>query len=398
MKKALIIANAASMIILFNEENMRILREAGYEVHVACNFKHGSTTSDEVVAERKKSWEEQGIVCHQIDFLRTPFSPKSFDIYKQTKKLIRENHFDIIHCHTPIVSVFARLAARKVRKKGTKVFYTAHGFHFYTGASIFNWLTYYVLEKWLAPVTDTLITINLEDFERAKKKFKAKEILYINGIGVPTEKIANTEIDREAYRTEIGVGNNDLMLFSIGELCNRKNHKTIIKALGEIEDKNVHYVIAGKGGLEEELKELVKSMNLGDRVHFLGFRKDVYALLKACDIFCFPSYQEGLPVALMEAMAAGCPCVVSKIRGNIDLIDEGKGGFLYHPDDVSGFANGIKKFVADHELVKKISHYNLEKIKDFDCKVISNRIKDSYFSVEKSDFVPKINQDMGVGV
>lgn len=376
VKKALIVTNAASMIHLFNEINIELLQEEGYEVHIACNFHSGNTTPEKAVMDYKAQWDKKGIISHEIGYLRTPFSLKSLKNYKDTKKLIQSDKFDIIHCHTPIVSVFVRLAARKARKLGAKVIYTAHGFHFHTGCPFPFWLTYYPIEKLLAPLTDILITINKEDYERALRKFKTKEIIHINGVGIDVNKICSTVIDRHEIRQKFGIPDDCVMLTSIGELSNRKNHVTAIKALAQCSDKTMHYAIAGIGYNRDKLIELSKELGVADRVHLIGFQNNVYELLKASDIFVFPSYREGLPVALMEAMAAGVPVVASRIRGNVDLIDEGDGGYLFEPADVDGFAHGIEMLVSDKHMRERMSEYNNTKIQIFDRSVVIDKLMD----------------------
>src|SRR5699024_7176133 len=120
----------------------------------------------------------------------------------------------------------------------------------------------------------------------------------------------------------------DILLFSIGELNNNKNHEIILKAIAKAENKNIHYAIAGQGLLKLGLHELAIALNISSQIHFLGYRKDIPELLSAADIFVFPSLREGLSVSLMEAMASGLPVIASDIRGNIDLIDVNKGGYL----------------------------------------------------------------------
>lgn len=383
MKKALLLANAASMLLLFNRENIRILQQAGYEVHVACNFKSGNTVSSQVVDQYHQKWEEEGIICHQVDFLRTPFSLKSFDIYRQTKSLIARETFDLIHCHTPIVSVFARLAARTARKQGTKVIYTAHGFHFFKGASLFNWLTYYSIERLLAPCTDVLLTINAEDYARAQKRLRVGEIYLVPGIGVEIEKMEQAQ-PHPTIRQELGLKEGDTLLFSVGEVGKRKNHKTVLQAMYALGRTDVHYMIAGIGDHEQALKDLADKLGLSERVHLLGYRRDIYPLMKASDIFCFPSHHEGLPVAVMEAMACGTPVVASRIRGNTDLIEEGVGGFLCRADDSVAMAGHIRTLMEQPEQARRFVQHNREKIQGYDRQVVAQKLRKVYLEDEES--------------
>lgn len=380
MKKALIITNTASMVYLFNGVNIDILQNAGYEVHIACNFYKGNTVSDDMIEEYKKVWDEKGIISHHIDFLRSPFSLKSVSVYRDTKKLIRNNNFDIIHCHTPIVSVFVRLAAQKLRKqKGTKVIYTAHGFHFYNGCPKKNWILYFGIEKLLARMTDILITINNEDYERALKHFHAKQIVRTKGIGIDVDKIVSHKCNRQYIRQEMGIPDGDIIIVSVGELNNNKNHVKVIEAIGKCKNKKIHYVICGIGYTREKLLSAAKERGIIDRLHLLGFRRDVFSILKSSDIFIFPSIREGLSVALMEAMAVGMPVIASKIRGNIDLIDENQGGLLCDRFDVQCFSKAIDMLAADGALRQKMGEYNKNKIKSYDKKIIYEQLSEIMF-------------------
>ena len=369
IKKALIITNTASMVHLFNSVNIGALQNEGYEVHIACNFLNGNTTSKEAIEEYKKEWEAKKIISHHIDFLRSPFSFKSFKIYRQTKELIKSGDFDVIHCHTPIVSAFTRIAARRLKVKA-KIIYTAHGFHFYKGCPLFNWITYYPIEKFLAPKTDLLITMNKEDYERAQKHLKTPKVEFIDGVGINADLIYETPKDRDGIREMLGIPKDQLIMISVGEVNHNKNHKAAIEALSMCKTKNIHYIIAGVGNYVDEHLAFARLCDVEDRVHFLGFRKDVYEILKASDIFVFPSYREGLSVALTEAMACVLPVVASRIRGNIDLIDEELGGLFCNPADVKGMAMHIDMLAESPELRHKMGLYNYEKSKKYDKNII----------------------------
>lgn len=327
MKRALIIASVASMIDQFNMPNIRLLQELGYEVDVACNFIHGSTCSDERIAQLKETLKSMDVQCYQIDFARNVTKiGQNLKALKEIKELLRDKHYDLIHCHSPIGGLLTRFAAKKFRKSGTKVIYTAHGFHFFEGAPKKNWLIYYPIEKICSRWTDILITINKEDFELAKKKMKAKTVEYVPGIGIDADKFANTEINNEQKRAELGVPKNAFLLLSVGELNENKNHEIVINALKEIENPDIHYAIAGKG----ELKEHIEQLGF-ENVHLLGFRNDVDELYKVADLYVHPSFREGLSVALMEAIASGTAVIASDIRGNRDVVSQEK---LFDPRNI----------------------------------------------------------------
>lgn len=377
-KRALMLASVASMIDLFNMDNIKILKDLGYKVDVACNFEEGSITSQERVNEFRKQLEENGIHTYQLPIPRSVSKVKQiFDSYKLTKKLVEKNKYQIVHCHSPIGGVICRLACRKARKYGTKVIYTAHGFHFYKGASKKAWMIFYPVEKFCSKYTDILITINKEDYNRAKK-FKAQKIEYVPGIGIHTKELQETEVDKAAKRQELGLTEEDFVIMSTGQLSIRKNHEVIIRALAKINEQNVKYLIVGFGELENYLKNLAKELNIEDRIVFAGYRNDVKEILHAVDAFAFPSLQEGLPVSLMEAMAVGLPIVCSNIRGNVDLIENNINGYLYRKDDIEGFAEGINKLVNNSS---DMSRNNLMKIRKFDIAFVGDSMKKIYINI-----------------
>lgn len=342
------------------------LLDEGHTVDIATN------ETDSKVPECYREW---GCKVYPLSCTRSPFDFGNIRAIKEIKKLVEAEKYDIVHCHTPIAAACTRLACIKSRKNGTKVFYTAHGFHFYKGASVKNWLVYYPVEWICSFFTDVLITINKEDYELAKKRMHAKSVEYVPGVGVDTEKFADTTVNRSEKRKEIGVPEDALLLVSVGELNANKNHEIIICAMAELNDPKIHYIIAGTGSLDGYLKNLAEKLNLSERVHLLGYRKDVAELYKVSDVFCFPSYREGLSVSVMEAMASGLPVVCSRIRGNVDMVDE-DGGAFFDPSSVKEGKKAIEKVVNSD--VKAMGRYNSEKVKMFELDKVCEIMKDIY--------------------
>ena len=314
--KVLLTATVQSHICQFHKPLVEVLHKHGCEVHVAAR---------DNLAEKNGLKLDFVEKVYDIPFARSPKSKDNIQAYKELKNIINKEKYDVIHCNTPMGGIVTRLAAKQARKQGTKVYYTAHGFHFFKGAPKINWLLFYPIEKLCSYWTDILITINREDYQRAKKSFHAKKIEYVPGVGIDLKKFQTGLIDVEKKRKELGLGDTETMLLSVGELSTRKNHEVVIKALGKLQNKkmleNVHYFICGKGELLTKLKLLVHELELDSVVKFLGFRQDISELCQAADLFIFPSLQEGLPVALMEAIACKTPVICSKIRGNEDLIN-----------------------------------------------------------------------------
>lgn len=373
MKKALMLASVASMIDQFNMENIKILQDLGYEVHVLANFSFGNTTSEERTKAFKKELEEKNIKVYNVPIPRKITSLKEMlKSYKEIKKICEENNYEILHCHSPIGGVLARLAFRKMRKQGGKLIYTAHGFHFFKGAPLANWLIFYPIERFCARFTDVLITINKEDYKRAQN-FKAKKVEYVPGIGIDTKGIKEIKVDRECKLKEFNIKENETVLISVGELSERKNHKVIIEAISKI-NKPIKYLICGQGAKEAYLKDLCKNLNIENKIIFTGYRSDIKELLKASDIFCFPSKQEGLPVALMEAMASGLPIVCSNIRGNKDLIKDGKGGYLAQYNNVDEFYKKLALLISNISLREDFKKENLNIITSYDKNIVNEKM------------------------
>jgi len=366
----LMLASVASMIDLFNMDNIKVLKELGCKVDVAANFQKGSITSQQRVDGFRKELKHQGIDVIDVPIPRNILSVgKIIKSYHMVKQRVGERHYRIVHCHSPIGGVIARLACRNERKNGTKVIYTGHGLHFFKGAPLKNWILFYPIERLCAKLTDVIIAINQEDYKR-ELSWNACEVEYVPGVGVDTTAFANVSVDKKGLRKSLGLREDDFVFMSTGQISERKNHEVIIRALAEIKDEKVKYLIVGFGELEERLKILVKKLGIENRVIFAGYRDDVKELLHVVDAFAFPSLQEGLPVALMEAMSVGLPVVCSKIRGNVDLIDNGYGGYIYDCHDYKGFAEGMS-IIAFNRGNVSMGTINKDKMKKFDKKVVN---------------------------
>ncbi len=384
MKKALIVTTVSGFVPQFEMNNVFLLQEMGYEVHYASNFHNPHYGSD------NHRLDGTGIICHQIDFVRSPFHvAANLKAYRQLYRLLEEQKFQFIHCHTPMGGVLGRLAAEQNRRRqhsGCRVAYTAHGFHFFRGAPLMNWFFYYPVERWLAHFTDRLITINREDYQRAKRfhlreeKGRRGRVEKVNGVGIDVAYYQKLAVDREAVRKQIGVKKGQLLFLSIGELNHNKNHKVMIEALAGSK-RDICYVICGEGKAKKDLEKLIKKYRLEKNVQLLGYRKDIPELLKASDLFVLPSFREGLSLSLQEAMACGMPVIASDIRGNRELIDRGKGGWLLHPKDKKGLVKVIQEVEKNN--LARMGNYNCRKIEEYDKKIMIGEMKEIYGSIDK---------------
>lgn len=389
MKKILIVSSVASMIDQFIMPNIELLKDHNVEVHVAANFEKGNTCSVEKIEKLKTKLELLDVTFYQINFDRNVFDLKNNMLaILQLMNITKSTKFDYIHSHSPIGGVCARIVGQ-LRK--IKVIYTAHGFHFFKGAPIKNWLIYYPIEKILSNFTDTLITINLEDYTFARKKFPSDNIKYLPGVGIQTGIHFNSNRSMKSdIRKELCIPTESKVMLSVGELNQNKNHDFIIDSMcSSLSEDNVYYIICGQGEMYSYYINKIKDLKLEKKVFFLGFREDVKDIYKMADLFVFPSKREGLPVSIMEAMNNKLPVVCSNIRGNTDLIDENKGGIYIDLSNMGETSHKINDLLQDENSLDYFGEYNAKKIKKFDVKNINKMLLDIY-GIKEADLVSKI--------
>lgn len=361
MNRVLIVSALAGFIRSFLTQDIKILQSMGYEVWCAANKNHpGADGIDDY-------FKNLNVKFIQIDFSSTsPLSRSSFLAYIQLNRVIKNNEFKIVHCHTPIASVITRWICRKERKHGLKVIYTTHGFYFHKKSSKKSWMVYGKIEKFMSRFCDAIVTINTEDYSNAKNMY-CKNVYYISGVGVDIDKFKKTIVDRDEYRKSIGVNKNDIMVLSVGELSKRKNQIVVVKALANIKSDNYILVHCGNVinnvGVKEELLKVATDNNV--RVKLLGLRKDIPEICKCADVGTISSTREGLGLAGIEMIASGLPIVASNVHGILDYMIDEKNGFLADPYNEIDFANKIQKVVNNHfdkeylyDSVKKFSKDN----------------------------------------
>lgn len=333
--------------------------------HILHLIKHGYSVD---IATNIQMPLHQDLICpeittYDISFSRTPLSPSNAKAYTQIKDLLIKNAYDIVHTHTPVASAIVRIACKKTPK--TKVFYTAHGFHFFKGGPALSWALFYPIERYLSGHTHTLITINQEDHRLSKSLF-AKNNVIIPGIGIQLDKFKPRSSNLKHLRGQFSIPHDAFVILSAGELCRRKNHEVIIRAIKNIGISNLRYIICGDGKLKPYLNRLIHKFSLEDHVILAGHRHDIDQLLSLADVYAFPSKREGLGIAAIEAMAAGLPILASEINGIKDYTKNGITGFNYAPDDVRGFSQGIISLYKDAALRERIKTYNMVAAKKFD--------------------------------
>lgn len=371
--KVLLTATVQSHICQFHRPLVEMLHQHGCQVHVAA---------------RDNLAEKNGLALDFVDkvydvpFSRSPKSTDNIRAYKQLKAIIEKENYDIIHCNTPMGGIVTRLAAQKTRKSGTKVFYTAHGFHFYKGAPAANWLIYYPIEKVMATLTDVLITITREDEKLARDKRFKTNVAYIHGVGANEKKYTSvSREDNDSFRRTHGYDDRFVILCT-GELNKNKNQKTVIEAVNILRQKypQILLLLAGNGPQEQNLRSQIQALQMEDHAVLLGYRTDLENYTNACDIVVSASFREGLPLNIMEAMLCKKPVVASTNRGHRELIGHGETGFLVQADDVEGFAQKIEELLLNQELRNKIAEQEKIFIQSYTTEAVKNELRDIYFA------------------
>lgn len=354
-KKILYITTVSRTINAFLIPHIQMLRNQGHIVDCACSI-------DKPLDE---SLINDGVNIYDIPFSRNPLNPANIKAFKKLVKIQRENNYDIVHVHTPVASVYGRLL--KIKFPKLKTIYTAHGFHFYKGAPILNWAIYYPIERIMAKFTDTIITMNGEDFEIAKK-FKIKNTYKVNGVGVDLKKYNLDNFDRKIIRQSLNLNVYDFVILMIAEVNKNKNHKQMIDAIEILKNKgidNIKVLCAGDGVIFDEVKQYIKDKTLQENIYMLGFRTDINELISACDIGILMSYREGLPRNIMELMACKKPVIGTDIRGIRDLVNDGVNGYLVKIGDSEGTAKSIERIYGDKKLLDVMSDNAYESIRKY---------------------------------
>lgn len=351
----LFIATVYTHLANFHLPFMKMLQEWGYDVHAAASAAEG----------RKEEVAALGVTCWEVPFARSPYSPANVRAFWRLRALMKEQRFVLIHVHTPVAAFMGRYLCRSISRG--PVLYTVHGFHFYRGAALVNWLVYYAAERIAARWTDGLIVMNGEDLASARKLgfVEGENLFFVHGVGVDLALYAGGE-GEAVLRAEFGLEAGEVMVGCVAELTASKDHQFLLRAWQKLRERcsSARLFLVGGGKLGSALQKKV-AMEKIPGVHFLGHRRDVPLILQETDIFVLVSEREGLPKSVMEAMAAGKPVVVSNVRGNRDLVEHEKTGLLVERGDIGGLAAALERLIAGPELRDKMGRAGAARIKDY---------------------------------
>lgn len=371
--KILFVSNVRSHIGQFHTNFINLLKENGHTVDVSCFDNSADKDGFDFKSINK---------FYFIPLQRSPYKKENITAIKQLKELIIKENYDIIHCHTPMGAVAARVAA-KLSKSTAKVIYTAHGFHFFNGAPKTNWLVFYPVEKLLARYTDTLININQEDYSLATaKNFKVKDqIIKVNGVGVDLSKFTAVSSEKKLQlREEYGFDKDDFLLIYPADLVTGKNQEMIFKAVKMLKDKipTIKLLLPGHQRMIDEYRQMVKAMGIENNVEFMGYRRDIPNLVAMCDVSVSASRREGLPVNLIEAAAIGKPIVATKVRGNSDIVENGVNGFLVELDNYEEMAEKLLEIYSNPQLAQNMSQEAIRLSKKYSIENVNKSLAEVY--------------------
>ncbi|WP_195467467.1 glycosyltransferase family 4 protein [Clostridium sp. D43t1_170807_H7] len=367
MKKILYVTTVSSTINVFLIPHIKRLIEKGNKVEIACNI--DQPISNELI--------DYGVKLHMVDFSRNPLSLNNIRAYKQIKEIQKKNKYQIINVHTPIASFITRLALRSYK---VKMIYTCHGFHFYKGSSILNWILYYPMEKIAGRFTDTIITINTEDLKIAKtfKLRKNGKIRLMHGVGIEPNRYRVENFNKEEYRLKLGIDKDDFIILMLAELNKNKNHRQLINAIEILSKKysNIKVLCAGKGELKDRLEKIVEEKGLSKTISFLGFRSDVKELINISDCIALFSKREGLGKCILEGMIVGIPVIATNTRGPRELIQDGDNGYLVQVGNIKETANKIEKIYLNKEIREKFISQSFSRCQKYYIKNVLNEIEE----------------------
>ena len=374
MGKRILITSTDLMMIQFLVPHVENFAEHGYEIEIACSDVGG------YIEEIKNRLKNKVKAVYTVSLVRSPFSFSNIKGYRELRKIILDGDYDIVWTNEPVMGAVTRLAARRSRKNGTRIVYMVHGFHFYSGAPIRNWVLLYPIERMLSTVTDYIITLNSEDFKRAKK-FPVKHVYYIHGIGADTDRLKKDTVNQD-IRKKLQIPKQAFLILSVGELNANKNQKIIIDALSILQDKDIYYVLCGSGKNLKNLQAQSRRYNLQDNIRFVDYRRDIINFYDQADVFVLPSYREGMPIALLEAMYCGVTPVTSNIRGVRDVMKDGITGVICDPKDSKAFAEAIKNLKEDKRLRKGYGENSRKAVKPYMLSLVKDNILGIFESFE----------------
>ncbi|MDX2004781.1 MAG: glycosyltransferase family 4 protein [Meiothermus sp.] len=376
--KLLIVANIGLFFSKFLYPHADHFRRLGWRVD-------GAAADASSYSEAHEHFDQ----LFDIEWTRNPLDPQNhfFRAIEQVRRLVQRERYDIVHVHTPTPAFIVRYALRNLNPLvRPKVIYTAHGFHFHPKGKWLKNLVFRALERTAGSWTDHLVVMNEEDYAAANRHriVKPENLWYMPGIGVDLHRYTPDLLGGEAavarVRAELGLSPDQPTFLMAAEFIPRKRHKDAVLAFAALKHPRARLLLAGQGKLLEPIKKLVQQMGLAERVHFLGWRQDIPALIQAASATLLTSEQEGLPRAIMESLCMGVPVIGTDIRGAHELIREGC-GWLVEVGDVRAIAEAMEWVIAHPNMAKAMGQRGRERMKTYDLRLVLSLHEQLYAKV-----------------
>jgi len=315
----------------------------------------------------------------------SPFPPISLQTTVRLRILFQQDKIDLVHLHSPIAAIPGRLAGWLCR---LPVIVTVHlpASRYYgdrkTLRSKIGKILYTGIDRLFNhTITDKLIYVSslIYQDELANKRIpKKRSIVIQNGINLDRFHVKNP---RSNLREILKAPANSLILIVVGRLDEQKGIDVLLQALAiltpQIRDR-IQVWIVGSGPIEDELKRMTWELRLGEYVSFLGYREDVVDYLYACDIFVLPSRYEGMPISLLESMAAGLPSIVTDVGENSEVVGNNVRGLVVSPLDHCALADAIESIIVDNDLRESMGRRAKKKALEFSEASMVLKIEELY--------------------
>jgi glycosyltransferase involved in cell wall biosynthesis len=290
---------------------------------------------------------------------------------RDLRAFVRHRGIDVVHIHSPMPAAIARPALRSMRHRPAIVYTEHNSWNCYSRPTrLANAATY--------PLDDAHFAVSAAAARSAVGPLRRGVEVLTHGIDI--EAVAGHRAERDAKRRELGIGPDTIVVITVANLRHEKAYDVLLDAAAQAigNRSDLLFLSVGQGPLAAEMEERRIRLGLGDRFRFLGFRRDVHDLLAAADVFCLASRNEGLPVALMEAYAAGLPVVATRVGGLPEVVEDGRSGLLVAPEDPGALAEAILAVAADEARRGKMGRRASELGRRFDAQVPVRRLEAMY--------------------
>ncbi|MDZ8023476.1 MAG: glycosyltransferase family 4 protein [Nostoc sp. DedQUE11] len=335
--------------------------------------------------------QQQGYIIHPIQIDRRISPVRNLRSIYQLTQLMRQNHYDLVHVHTPIAAVLGRIAAKLAGVK--KIVYTAHGFPFHDQSSPSEHRFYFTVEKLAALITNLILTQNYEDIATAKKLNLCPPIkLRYLGNGVDVNRFQCDRLNpthQIELRKSLGIPEyTDLIIGTIGRITYKKGSGYLIEAVAKLLPyfPNLQVLVIGSQlssdpePFQKQLIQKIHDLGIKKNVILTGERQDIPELLGLLDIFTLPTFtHEGLPRSILEAMSMGLPVVATDIRGCREAVIHGKTGLIVPPKNSEKLAEALGVLLSNYQLRQSYGKASRERVEvDYDEELVFKRLNKYY--------------------